>query len=181
MLTLKQFTITERQENVNLKNKDEQKLWCFRKAAVVQRYRRSPSPKGDVMSSRPRDMHHPPKFTALIPREPEAKWVASRPPQKGQRKGKVSQKESPEKPEDDQEKEKKGRGQSLANGIKSLCIYVPRKQETNTKLVLSSYYKIFSLKISKSILNWSTQRSKLLKFIDSDNTFETNIMNEVVR
>merc|ERR1711892_737569 len=42
-----------------------------RKAAVAQRYRRSPSPKCDVMSSRPRDMHQPPKFTALIPREPE--------------------------------------------------------------------------------------------------------------
>ena len=49
----------------------------FRQALIIKRYRRSPSPKGEVMSSRPRDMHHPPRLSpeaaALIPREPEAK------------------------------------------------------------------------------------------------------------
>ena len=52
----------------------------FRQALIIKRYRRSPSPKGEVMSSRPRDMHLPPgqprlspEAAALIPREPEAK------------------------------------------------------------------------------------------------------------
>ena len=46
-----------------------------RQEAVVTRYRRSPSPKGaEVMSSRPRDMHCPPKWrgatsgAVLVPR-----------------------------------------------------------------------------------------------------------------
>ena len=100
------------------------KYWYFRKAAVAQRYRRSPSPKGDVMSSRPRDMHQPPKFTALIPREPEAKWVGSRPSSRYQNKESCKPGEEHEKYEE--EKEERGRKKTFANGIKSLCIYVPR-------------------------------------------------------
>ena len=104
-------------------------MWCFRKEAVAQRYRRSPSPnaKGEVMSSRPRDMHQPPKFTALIPREPEAKWVGSRPCSKYSG-GKLGVAESELLNDEKAETEKVGRGRkkTFANGIKSLCIYVPR-------------------------------------------------------
>ena len=56
-------------------------FFTFRQALVIKRYRRSPSPKGEAMSSRPRDLHATPRFNAnatanaaaLIPREPEAK------------------------------------------------------------------------------------------------------------
>ena len=62
-------------------------LIIHRQALIIKRYRRSPSPKGEVMSSRPRDMHTmhclppgagagprlSPEAAALIPREPEAK------------------------------------------------------------------------------------------------------------
>ena len=96
----------------------------FRKAAIAQRYRRSPSPKGEVMSSRPRDMHQPPKFTALIPREPEAKWVGARPGYEYHTKENNKTDEKHKK--GDGEKEGRGRKKTFANGIKSLCIYVPR-------------------------------------------------------
>ena len=72
------------------------------------------------MSSRPRDMHQPPKFTALIPREPEAKWVGSRP------KSGMTEFGIPNDETEETEKEGRGRKKTFANGIKSLCIYVPR-------------------------------------------------------
>lgn len=87
------------------------------------------------MSSRPRDMHQPPKFTALIPREPEAMWVGSRPSSRTRSKNKEGSKvdEEQEKHDEDKEKEEKGRRKTFANGIKSLCIYVPRNAKTQYK------------------------------------------------
>ena len=78
------------------------------------------------MSSRPRDSWQPPKFTALIPREPEVKWVGSRPG--------TQTKFEEEFLKLDTMKMKESQGgetvkKSFANGIKSLCIYVPRISE----------------------------------------------------
>ena len=100
----------------------------FRRAAISQRYTRSPSPKGDVLSSRPRDKHQPPKFSVLIPREPEAKWVGSRPGSKIQNKdGSSRQDEDIDKTDEEKLTEPRSRKNTLAEGIKSLCLSVPRK------------------------------------------------------
>ena len=78
-------------------------------------------------------MHQPPKFTALIPREPEAKWVGSRPSSRYQNKESSKPDEEQEKFEEEKEKEEKGRRKTFANGIKSLCIYVPRIEKLQYK------------------------------------------------